>query len=696
MPKRKPAQAGFGKLLDAWDPPENAGNPVGCVATSFTFDPVFFEDECLGRFLQMESNIDEHGPIYLIEREEKLAEVKCAAVLVDAHHCKGDRSLRWDLLSARVPGAILHAKITILQWTKFIRIIVASANMTKDGYRRNQEIFGYLDYYPGSDTPIEVMNGITEFLNEAVSYSEAEVDEESPAIRRWLDFLRGASEAIQEWGAEKQPPGRAGMKAYPLLIGPGRSTIFDQVSDYWPGKSPLDYASVTSPFFDSPGSSNKPAQALWSSLKQRGSVEVTYNITAEEITGEDALLLHAPRELLEATPRGRSDVETNFTRIHELVGDEPAFRPLHLKNLWLSNKYWVSHIVGSSNFTSAGYGLSRSPNLEANIFYIAPVKHGSTEFKMMQKSLPEGEDIELDQDLEIRWQAKPEEGEDSPDTSMISLPMFFRRAVYLFNSGDPLIDLRFFGSSQTGWKLRLIGDYETFFDETQWTEKGRPEQISLNWTKNRPPSGFEVTWEGCRGSAWWPVNVDRPASLPPPDELKDLPLDALISILTTARPLHQAMRVWLNREGQAGDSFERFVDPHDPHRRVDTSAFLLQRTRRVSWALSALRKKLERPVVTEESLEWRLHGPIGVEAVAKAISKEASSDEERAFLLTELALELARVRPRTAPGFLPSNKVKDKIDNVIVELREQVIKSSTKATKSMKAYIQEAIKEIAQ
>ena len=35
------------KLLDAWIPPEKSGEPIGCLATSFTFDNEFFEDECL-------------------------------------------------------------------------------------------------------------------------------------------------------------------------------------------------------------------------------------------------------------------------------------------------------------------------------------------------------------------------------------------------------------------------------------------------------------------------------------------------------------------------------------------------------------------------------------------------------------------------------------------------------------------------
>ena len=49
------------KLLDAWTAPEGAGEPVGCIATSFTFDAVFFEEECLGRFLRLESDAVEDG-----------------------------------------------------------------------------------------------------------------------------------------------------------------------------------------------------------------------------------------------------------------------------------------------------------------------------------------------------------------------------------------------------------------------------------------------------------------------------------------------------------------------------------------------------------------------------------------------------------------------------------------------------------
>ena len=119
------------------------------------------------------------------------------------------------------------------------------------------------------------------------------------------------------------------------------------------------------------------------------------------------------------------------------------------------------------------------------------------------------------------------------------------------------------------------------------------------------------------------------------------------------------MQGWLRRQRDKSGHTDGLV--LDPHKRVDTSAFLLQRTRRVSDALTALRYRLERPAVSDQALTWRLRGPVGVLAVAQAIAKEAKSEQERCFLLTELCLELARVRPQVSPGSLTSQRVRSPI-----------------------------------
>jgi hypothetical protein len=216
------------KLLSAWEPPEGAGMPVGCVATTFTFSPVFFEEECLSRFLQMQSDALEDGPVYIIEREEKLADVRCASVLVDACHCKGSRSLRWDLLTARVPKAILHSKISLLCWSNRIRVIVASANLTDDGYRRNQEIFGFVDFHEGSDAPLKFLDDITLFLRQASTYGHAGTDGSSPAIDRWNGFLDGVNAMSRSWGDPNERKGKKDIRVHAILTGPDRPDALEQ------------------------------------------------------------------------------------------------------------------------------------------------------------------------------------------------------------------------------------------------------------------------------------------------------------------------------------------------------------------------------------------------------------------------------------------------------------------------------------
>ena len=67
-------KSGYARLLEAWEPPSSAGDPVGCQATSFTFSPDFFQTECLSRFLALDTEPAD-GAAYFVEREEKLAQL---------------------------------------------------------------------------------------------------------------------------------------------------------------------------------------------------------------------------------------------------------------------------------------------------------------------------------------------------------------------------------------------------------------------------------------------------------------------------------------------------------------------------------------------------------------------------------------------------------------------------------------------
>lgn len=666
--------------------------PVGCVATTFTFSPVFFEEECLSRFLQMQSDAIEDGPVYIIEREEKLADVRCASVLVDACHCKGSRSLRWDLLTARVPKAILHSKTSLLCWSNRIRVIVASANLTDDGYRRNQEIFGFIDFHEGSDAPLKFLDDIILFLRQASTFGNAGADGSSPAIDRWNGFLDGVYAMSRSWGDPNERKDKRDIRVHPILTGSDRPDALEQVMALWPeGSAPIN-AFVTSPFFDPTGIENRPSKALWNKLRQRGQASVTFNLVADQDPDENVIVLRAPKELVDAKPK-RELATTYLCQLIEQGDDKDAvFRPLHLKSIWFEGNDWDAYLIGSGNFTSSGLGLAKFPNLEANILYLVSRSGNPAASKALKQSCPEG--VRIDERLKIKWEPRSDEGEDQADQDSIPLPTAFGAAVFISKEKKNYIQLEYAGQPPVGWQVIWSAAAEKkIFDEILWKADNSPRKVLLDWADDMAPSGFEVTWTNCEGRAWWPVNVDRAASLPPPDELKDLPLDLLINVLTSARPLHQVLRNWINKKGR-GDGNPKGKQVADPHKRVDTSAFLLQKTYRVTAALSGLRARLERPAMSADAIEWRLRGPVGVLAVKNAILKEAKSSDDQVFLLTELALELSRAKPRTAPGCLSIKAINGQIRDMLAELKAQTMESIGNSPPALKEYIRAAFNEV--
>lgn len=688
--RRRESQAGFGKLLDAWIPPDLAGDPIGCIATTFTFNAAFFEEECLATFLALESEPNEDGPAYLIEREEKLAKLSCAVVLVDAHHCRGSRNLRWDLLPARLPG-IQHAKVSLLVWTNHVRLIIGSANLTEDGYRRNLEVYGVLDYHEGGDSPIQCLMESTAFLGRIVQYGVSPTGTESPSAKRWNGLLSHVNTQCTAWGMTNDSLKGSAVRVQTLFIEPNQPlerSCFRQLQAIWPGNTLPRTANIVSPFFDLPESPNLPATEILTVLRKRGEVAVGYHVTGEDVPDtmekeKSIVLLHAPSSLAKQT--GRDNCEIEFFRI-----SPPESRPLHAKGIWLEDDRWVLYQIGSSNFTSAGTGLSKRCNIEANLVFLVDSGRDALAYESFERTFPSSELLD---ECNIQWKPMPNSDEELAE-ELVFLSAFFGDATYCMDGGkNSFVVLEFHGTTPQAFQLYIEGDDTVWFDFVRWEQLGSPTVCRLPWDRVRPPSGFEVQLEGKSGTAWWPVNALSTDSLPPPDELSDLPLEILIELLTSARPLHRQLSEFLRRKNkkQQGAMTEAVVDPH---KRVDTSRFLLQRTRRLSWALAKLRERIERPAATIEVLHWRLRGPVGVMALADAISREAMSAEESIFLLTELALELARAKFSQTIGCISPDVQRDEVQRVIQELKNRVDENGIQGPENLSFYVRSVFAEV--
>lgn len=694
MSRSNNQHTGHYKLIDFWSPPPEAGEPIGCVATTYTFSPEFFEEDCLSRFLKMESDPDNDGTVFLIEREEKMASVQCISVLVDQHNCRGVRSLRWDIIPARISKAIMHAKISVLCWSKLVRVLVGSANLTEQGYRINQEIFGSLDFHESSEIPALSLKTILDFLREMVDYSTNSSDQ--PEVRRWNNFLTDVEKRTRNWGCIEPYRGGKDVRIYPLLIGPKRQDIFDQLRNYWneAASRPPEDAWITSPFFDPPDSSNIPAKRIWEVLNQRGTACACYYVRAEDNKDKKQLVVNAPKSLLESKPNLRSSVDIRFVRVTEYFDTKEikATRPLHMKSIWLQNDEWVLYVIGSSNFTTMGTGVGNTANFEANIVYMASRTQNKAAVNMFEKcSLPKDDKDDLIIDEYTVWERPANEDEPGSECPML-LPSVFSYAIYGRDEQMRSFVRLYFNSQDLpkGFSISREEGKEVFYDEKKWMEDGKPLDVTLEWKSDLPPTGFHVIWDGVKNSAWWPVNIESASALPPPPELKDLPLEVLMSILTSARPLHQVIGAWLKKK-------QRLNGPDvviDPHKKVDTTKFLFQRTRQLSWVLRSLRERLERPFYTKESLQWRLRGPIGVLTLAKAIMREGKSEDEKAFLVAEIVLELGRINTKEdAPRSLMREVVGEELRRIIHEIKETILPSIQISDDLINAYVSEAFRE---
>jgi hypothetical protein len=633
--RRDPAEDGHGRLLDAWTAPSGAGGPIGCLSTTYTFSAPFFEEECLGRFLGMETQPEESGAAYLIEREEKLGEVYTGIVVDRLHAAADQRSLAWDILPVRVGGGCMHAKVTLLVWANAMRVIVGSANCTEAGYRSNLEIFSVLDFKDGGGDDRALLVDVIAFLRDLVALSPA-----GPARDRAEPFLASVSARAEAW----QPPPKAADVEVRVLIGGGiggrpRQLLSTLRTEVWQDSRAPRTLEVVSPFFDLDPAAM--AKAVGEVLARRGEVTTTFYVATRK-DGDGTLHVQAPLGLQTAFP------DAPFKPIR--LEDRDEVRALHAKCLAIANDHSVAMMVGSSNFTSAGLGLGEGPaNIEANLVYVVPI--GSVGHVALGQAWPTADDDAIDLST-VRFSPAFDEGAiGSVLEDVVSLPVGFVSCVY---DGSGLLFTLEPDDLPTTWQMR-IGD-AVIDDAAAFAAAGRPSSRRLAWGGGAP-SVIDVTWTTTtdqQRSAALIVNVSSREILPSPEALRNLSLESLLDILTMARPIHEAVERarLLRRTATTGPR-----DGLDELQRVKTDAFLLQRTRRFSRALEGLKRRLEQPICSDESLRRRLRGPVGPLVIAQKIRDSDVIAGERAFQLTELVLLLRRLSPLPQPGTLPSDVV---------------------------------------
>jgi hypothetical protein len=665
------------RLLDLWTGEEAFGRPLGCVTTTFTFDAELFEEQCLARFLSIQSNPNETAKAYLIEREEKLSQC-FACVLVDRAHAAPDRSLRWHMLPVALPrGGVLHAKLTVLSWENCIRVLIGSANLTEPAYRRNQEVMAVLDFGSQGHPPPQLLTQCVDFLHRVRGFAPGFDRAEDGPQAALADFLL----SIQRRAQSLPPAEREDAECALIPLVPGGQTVVQQLGALWTGSRP-DQAWALSPFFDDDQHAAATAATFAGLLTTRGDRRLT--IVAPGRTLPDGTVqIDAPVVLKTSSHpslhHGFSAVEQRV----EIEGKEED-RALHAKSLWLERDGRALYMLGSSNFTAAGLGLHPRHNIEMNVAYTIR-DCGSRFGKLCAQSWPP--ETELDDIDDVQFLGGLTDSAENADA--ISLPAAFGLALFCLDERGGRLELEIGHDTPPVFAV-LSKEGAPLIDGAGWIRAGRQQTVVIPWESKRPPSSLEVRWqdeEKRELSAPWVVNVADVSALPPPDELGSLSLAELIEILTSARPLHEVvLRILQRRESKKTTDIPSQVDPH---KKVDTSQFLLRRMRRVAQALEGMRERLQQPVASLDALRWRLRGPIGPIALAKRLAVE--DPDGAAFMIAEVATTLRGVawKPLAA---LRASDIDREVKEILRALHDLAVQAP--APPSLKAYVSTSFEEL--
>jgi len=650
----KVKQMASSTMLDLWRPPKLAGDPIGCMTTTYTFSPGLFDEQCLARFLEIESEPDREDLAFLLERESRLGSVY-AGVMVDYTQAGVEHSLRWDVLPIRIPKAKQHAKLSFLVWSNHIRIIVSSANLTESGYRFNHEVTGSIEITPNDSKP-DILNDALAFLNDLIMFIPGE-PHNLPEIQRARRFLNQIEQQVKDWKVKKGRETVRQQLVFSLLPAGNsekRSSLYAVAEFcYKRGRMPQK-AQIASPFFDLEADRSKVTAALCKLMARSCRRDLCFCVPAAKRNEDNETpRLHAPKSLLK-TPESYN----GYVTVKILPENDPDKnpRPWHAKMLAFSNKSYSALMIGSSNFTNAGMGIGPVCNAEANLVTLVDIKEYAREKGLLESVWPKM--VPVDDPDSAEWLGGRSEDEEEDMAIKKSLPSGFLSATYQADDARRIVLRLNPQKLPETWQIHATGyEQRLLLSSSDWAAKKSTAQIRIVWEPVQPPEKLLVQWHG--KEAFMPLNVEDSHHLPPPPKMEQMTADDMLWILAATDP-GAAFRAWAKRQ-KASEIFDSDLDSAvsidlDPLRRYNLENTFLHRIRYRARLFAQLRANLERPVWSKQALEWRLRGLIGVEVLAERLLNEFEHADgridEHLLTLSDLLIMLNEVNYKARKGAL--------------------------------------------
>jgi len=363
--KKNASRGDSHKLMDRLPPDPSLGRLIGILATSYEFQPEFFETDFLPTLLGLGA-WDDRSWTSRIALEKHLAGLEVASVLVDARPYRGrPRSLRVEILPVFLEaGRVLHAKILAAVYENAVRLIFGSANLTEPGYRKNREVAAVLT--ASKERPREA-----QLVREAMhGFRQLLTHWTTPGALHLCELV---DEQLKVWASAAPPPDQW------FAWGSTQQPLWRKFVEQWPTHDNIARVTIVSPFW-SDDAATGPVTTLIETLRNRGALgaQVKLRLLTEAVPDKngtwkpqlpdsyatfDAATIGVSAEALAVDP----------TVSPEEVGMEDDFfgvRRLHAKLVLLEGAETSLVYFGSANFTRLGWGFLPNPqnaNVEAGL-----------------------------------------------------------------------------------------------------------------------------------------------------------------------------------------------------------------------------------------------------------------------------------------------------------------------------------------
>ena len=359
-------------LIDAVRPMDADGPLISLICSTYSLSlENFFEQDFLPTVLGL-GGVRDRGYAIPVAMERKLKDTY-SALIADAHSIAdgGRPSLQIDILP--VGHRTNHAKIVLIHRRRLIRLVIASANLTHEGYRRQREVAVVLDFKEGGLLPIEVLRDALDGWSGVLGELSTQ-----PLRKAFATAVRQA----ENWTLPDALP--TGRKVE-VVFGGGPRPLWKALVEAWPDGEPILDWCVCSPFWPDATGGETPFEVIFRGLIGRGASLENARLqimTRADSPGEKARpmfpfpLIHDLYERGFPIRKGyiaAARLEALSEEIPE--GMEEGHRELHAKWVLLRGPRTAVILIGSANFTRKGLGVGARPeaaNIEACVLLTLP------------------------------------------------------------------------------------------------------------------------------------------------------------------------------------------------------------------------------------------------------------------------------------------------------------------------------------